>query len=161
MHKVDTLEHMHTVYRQHANYFRTTHGNRKFPQKLFRDQLVSHLAKWKEEGNKLVLFIDTNDCLKSGKSVKQLRQQVGMDDLVRRRTGKDDPPTFTKGLKVGKLKIDGCFATADIECVGARFLPFRDGVGDHRTIAVDITYCSLIRVRISSRLFGRTLVASS
>ena len=144
LHKLDTLDHMQTVYRQHANYFRTNHGDRTCPRKLFRDQLIAQLATWKEEGDKLVLFIDANDCLKSGKFVKQLRKDVGMDDLVRRRTGTDGPPTFTKGLKVGTLQIDGCFATEDIDCTGARFLPFRDGVGDHRTIAVDITYRSLI-----------------
>ena len=107
LHKLDTLDHMQTVYRQHANYFRTNHGDRTCPRKLFRDQLIAQLATWKEDGDKLVLFINANACLKSGKFVKQLRKDVGMDDLVWRRTGTDGPPTFTKGLKAGTLQIDG------------------------------------------------------
>ena len=82
MHELDTLEHMHTVYRQHANYFRKTHGNRTCPRKLFRDQHIAQLAKCKDKGDKLILFIDANDCLKAGKFFKYLRKEVGMDDLV-------------------------------------------------------------------------------
>ena len=81
-HKINTLEHMHTVYRQHANYFRTTHGDRTCPRKLFWNKRITQLSKWKKEGKNLALFINTNDCLKSGKLVKHLCQQAGMDDLV-------------------------------------------------------------------------------
>ena len=69
------------------------------------------------------MFIDANDCLKFGNFVTLIRFQVDMDDLFRHRMVKDGPPTFTKGLKVGQLQIDGCFTTSDIDCVGTWFFP--------------------------------------
>ena len=63
-----------------------------------------------------------------------------MVDLVEERTNMPGPATHKEGSK----QIDGAFATRDIECTGARFLPLRDGHGDHRVVVIDITYRSLV-----------------
>ena len=65
--------------------------------------------------------------------VKTLRK-IGLRDLIQERVG-------IKGLATrhrGKTQIDGVFASSEIDCVGARFLPFWSGIGDHRTIGIDI-----------------------
>jgi hypothetical protein len=103
-HKLDIPSKLLTVYRKQAKFLRKTQKDKTCPRKLFRDQLISALATWRKEGYRLILFIDANDCLTSGKFVTQLQQQVDMDDLVKRQTGKDGTPTYIKGEKEGSLK---------------------------------------------------------
>jgi hypothetical protein len=63
-----------------------------------------------------------------------------MVDLVEEHMGVSGPATFCRETD----QIDGAFATGDIECTGARFLPLRDSHADHRAIIINITYRSLI-----------------
>lgn len=38
----------------------------------------------------------------------------------------------------GTEQIDGIFATSDVDVMGARFLPFWSGIGDHRASVIDV-----------------------
>ena len=86
------------------------------------------------------MLVDGNEDLTKQHLDTALRTKLNMVDIVEERTGVSGPATFCRGSE----KIDGAFATRDIECTGARFLPLRDGHGDHRAIIIDITYRSLI-----------------
>ena len=108
-HNLNVASTLLTVYQQQVNYVRNTHTDKIFPRKLFRDNLISAFATWSKEGDRLIIFINSTDCLKSEKCVTQLKQHVDMDDLVNRRTGKDGFLTYIKGEKEGTLQIDGCF----------------------------------------------------
>ena len=98
------------------------------------------MLKWRENGERLILLVDGNEDLTKHHLGTALRTKLNMVDLVEERTGVSCPATFCRGSE----QIDGAFATRDIECTSARFLPLRDGHGDHRAIIVDITYRSLI-----------------
>ena len=63
-----------------------------------------------------------------------------MRDLVRERTRKNGPATWFKGSS----QVDGAFATPDLDCCAARFLPFWMRMGDHRAIAIDIPHQLLV-----------------
>ena len=80
--------------------------------------------------------MDGNENLQKDHLGKALRTQLNMVDLVESQTGLPGPATFC----CGKNQIDGAFATRDIECTGARFLPLRDSHGDHRSVLIDVTY---------------------
>jgi hypothetical protein len=88
----------------------------------------------------LILLVDGNEDLSKDHLGSALRSTLDMVDLVEERTHMPGPATHKEGSK----KIDGAFATRDIECTGARFLPLRGGHGDHRAVVIDITYRSLV-----------------
>ena len=98
------------------------------------------MLKWRENGERLILLVDGNEDLTKHHLGTALRTKLNMFNLVKERTGVSGPATFCRGSE----KIDGAFATRNIECTGARFLPIHDGHGEHRAIIIDITYRSLI-----------------
>ena len=123
---------LHTVYSQHRRYYRSR-GDDRCPRLIFRTDLAKALGKWKEKKDRIILFIDANEDLNTGPLVKIFRQ-LELKDAIRERTGVKGPKTFHQG----KHQIDGVFISPDIDCVGACFLPFWSGIGDHRVIVIDI-----------------------
>jgi len=117
---------------QHRRYYRAR-GIKSCPRLMFRKDLTAQLGKWMKAKERILLFIDANEDLSNGPLIKILTK-MKLRDLIKERTNMPGPPThFT-----GKHQIDGVFASVDIECGGARFLPFWVGIGDHRAIVVDI-----------------------
>ena len=106
-------------------------------------QLLAQMEQWIRQGDKLLLFIDANENMKTGKLARGLRR-LSMRDLVRERAGMDGPPTHHRGSE----QIDGVWGSSQLECTGARFLPFWWGAGDHRVMVVDIPWSSLIGQRV-------------
>ena len=97
------------------------HGNDQCPRKLFRDQLINNLIEWRENGEKLILLIDSNENMENGKLARKLKsEQLQMFDIVKQRSGCPGPNTFTRGSK----QIDGAWATPDVDITAACFLPF-------------------------------------
>ena len=94
---------------------------------------------WQQQGDRLLIFIDANENMKSGKLARGLRR-LKLRDLVRERTSQDGPNTH----HCGSEQIDGVWASDGLDCAGARFLPFWWGAGDHRAMVVDIPWSSLI-----------------
>ena len=120
------------VYAQQRRYHRLENDFR-CPIFIFKNDLLQQLETWKERGERIILMIDANENLYSGKLQKGL-MKLGMRDLVRERSKTMGPATHFKGTD----QIDGIFATQDVDCMGACFLPFWTGIGDHRPIIVDI-----------------------
>ena len=100
---------------------------------IFRTDLTKVLEKWIQQNDRIILFIDANEDLNIGPLVKIFRK-LHLKDAIRERTGVKGPNTFHQGGH----QIDGVFITPDIDCVGACFLPFWSGIGDHRVIVIDI-----------------------
>ena len=102
--------------------------------------MLKQLSEWREKGGRLILLVDGNENLAKDHLGSALRNNLDMVDLVEERTNMPGPATHKEGSK----QIDGAFATRGIECTGARFLPLRDGHGDHRAVVIDIIYRSLV-----------------
>ena len=82
-----------------------------------------------------MVFIDGNENLQSGPLHSLFTDEdLDMVDLIEHRCNQKGPATYAKGHR----QIDGAFATRDIICNGARFLPLWSGIGDHRPIVIDI-----------------------
>ena len=60
---------------QQRRYWRTK-GDKRCPRKIFREQLIKTLHEWKEEGDKLILFIDSNEDMEQGILQKIVDQTI-------------------------------------------------------------------------------------
>ena len=68
---------------QQRRYWKSN-GNDRCPRRLFREQLINHLKMWRENGEKLVLLIDSNENMERGKLERILRQaDLQMYDIVK------------------------------------------------------------------------------
>ncbi len=50
-----------TTYQQHHRFFITQRGDLTCPCTRFKEDLVSQLKKWHEEGNRLIVCLDANE----------------------------------------------------------------------------------------------------
>ena len=110
-------------------------GNRQCPRKLFRQHLVEQLTEWRNDNEKLILMLDSNETMASGPLSRLLQgPELAMVDAIHLRSQSPDPNTFI----CGRRQIDGAWVTPDVDITAACFLPFFFGVGDHRAIILDI-----------------------
>ena len=130
---------LRSVYEQHRRYFRSKRI-RGCPRAMFKKDLITAMKEWRAEGDRLILMLDANEDLNRGPLQRKLRSELQMRDLIRERSNKAGPKTYFRG----STQIDGAFATPDVDCSGARFLPFWAGIGDHRAVVIDIPLQSLI-----------------
>ena len=56
------------------------------------------------------------------------------------------PPTYQNGVK----PIDTIMCTAGIDVQKVGYLPFGDGVGDHRPLFLDVTIASTLGVKMAN-----------
>ena len=119
---------------QQKRYWRLQ-GEHQCPRKLLRRDLVAKMIQWREEGDKLILLLDSNENIKNGQLARFLKHpDFDMNDVIKSRTEIDGLTTFIPGSR----KIDGTWITPDVEISAAYFIPFFFGVGDHREILLDI-----------------------
>ena len=116
-------------------------NTRTCPRELFRRDLLQHLQSWRDDGEKLVVLMDSNEDMISGKLARAFRRpELQLQDVINFRTKLEGPPTFIRGQR----QIDGAWATKDVTIAAAGFLPFNFGAGAHRGIYVDIPYSSFV-----------------
>ena len=82
---------------------------------------------------RILLFIDVNENINKEK-LRSAFTRFKLRDLVRYRTNSIGPRIHYNGMH----QIDGTFASQDVDCSGASFLPFWAYIGDHRLVVVDI-----------------------
>ena len=110
-------------------------GNKQRPRKLLQQDLIRQLKEWRNQGEKLILFLDSNGNMLNGPLSRMLAHtDLGMIDAVHHRSGLPGPHTFIKGSR----QIDGAWVTLDVDIDRSCFLPFYFGVGDHRGILMDV-----------------------
>jgi uncharacterized protein (UPF0332 family) len=131
-----------TVYQQHRRYFITKERSNTCPLIRFREDLVNQLTQWRDEGDRLIVFMDANQHVYNGPIGKLLTDENGlmMEEAVLKCTGKQTGPTYFRGTR----PIDGCWVTSDIEIVNACVMPVGFGVGDHRMFFLDVTTASFV-----------------
>jgi hypothetical protein len=125
--------HFSSVYAQHRRYFRSQHNDFTCPRILFIRHLLAEIQKCIKNGEKVILLMDANECLETGKLAKGLTN-LGMHDAIKTRTGLKGPATFA----FGQRQIDGIWISDSLRASSGSFLPLYVGIGDHRIPIIDI-----------------------
>jgi hypothetical protein len=128
-----------TIYQQHARYMnlKDIPGT---PRNLFQEDMVAAITKWRERGERLLIFIDMNEHILHGVLPKKLFQ-LGLQEATHKHWDGPEPRTFVYG---DGQQIDGVYHTPDLEIASLMLLSFHEGVGDHRTVIIDVTTSSAI-----------------
>ena len=105
-----------TVWDQQKTYYTGKGVIDKDPCDILFDDIIKQLLIWKHENCGIVLAGDFNDDVYKGKLAERLRKDnVNMDKLVFRTTGKQIPPTHNRGSK----PVCAMYSTTGIFCKGA------------------------------------------
>jgi hypothetical protein len=134
-----------TSYQQHRRYFITKKGDLTCPRTKFREDLVSQLKKWREDGDRLIVCLDANEHIykKSiGRTLTDIEGGLAMREVVGAFTNQQVGPTFFRGSK----QIDGVWATLDISVCNAAIMPAGYGIGDHRLFVIDFAELDVIGI---------------
>ncbi len=97
------------------------------------------LQVWRQQGDRLLIFIDMNKDILNGPLAKRMLR-MGLEEAMHQHWGDIKPHTYVGG----KEPIDAVFHTLDLKVTSALQLSFHEGVGDHRTVLVDISTWSAI-----------------
>jgi hypothetical protein len=131
-----------TTYQQHWRFFITKRKDPTCPRVKFREDLVAQLSKWRSEGDKLIVCLDTNKHIYQkalGRSLTDI-DGLSMKEVVGDFTGKAIGSTFFGGSK----PIDGVWDTSDIMICNAAIMPAGFGIGDHRLFVIDMASKDII-----------------
>ena len=130
-----------TVYTQHLNEI-NNNGWDTTPYSLFVNDLLAALRCWRAAGDRIILFIDSNEHVLNGPIAHHL-SHPSID--LREITHTFWPPGSEPNTHFrGSLPIDGIYTSPEIDATNFLSLSFHEGVGDHRTMIVDFTTASMI-----------------
>ena len=103
---------------------------------------MAQFTKWQEEGDRLVVCLDSKEDIYKKSLGKSLTKSDGlrMSEVVGDFTGKKVGPTFFRG----SIPIDGIWATQEVQVTHACIMTTGYGVGDHRLFVVDFQEESLV-----------------
>lgn len=101
---------------------------------MFREDLIAQLKRWRAAGNQLVVMMDANENLASGRLSRALRVELGMRDTICLWTGQPGSTTWF----LGQDQIDGIYVTDDMNICG----------GYHHTSVVDIPHKALVGLQL-------------
>jgi hypothetical protein len=122
---------------------------------------MAQLRKWRSEGDKLIVCLNTNQHIywkALGKSLTDI-ERLAMKEVVGDFTGKAISSTFLGGSK----SIDGVWATFDITICNAAIMPAGYGIGDHWLFVVDLATKDIVGatppkvIRMASRRLNTKL----
>lgn len=139
-----SFQHFATVYSQHKRYFNSKHCD-ACPRKQFCRDLCAFITECQNEGEEIVLLIDTNENLSQMHHLQQhlTSYPLSLLDPIRLRHGNlnSPPPTTDRG----SYPIDSVFVSprlADIHAGG--WLQLSNGFSDHRPLFIDISIKKLL-----------------
>jgi hypothetical protein len=121
-----------SVWSQQQSFF-DARNNDRCPRDIFVGDLVTEVQSWMESGDHIILGIDANEPIQSGK-VLQALQQLGLVELLSSTHGTRTPATFTKG---GSETIDALFVSPALVGCRCGLLPPMSCL-DHRWFWIDI-----------------------
>jgi hypothetical protein len=104
--------------------------------------LVKQIKKWREEGDRIVLFMDHNEHVYNGALGQALSKSKGLNlrEVILQHTGVKTGAMFFWGSK----PIDGRWTSSDLEISNACVMLFGYGIGDHRAFILDLSLESLV-----------------
>ena len=132
-----------TVYTQHMTEINNL-GLNCSPYQFFVKGLTDALRAWRIAGDRIVLFIDSNEHVITGHLARLLSQpSIDMHEVSHGfwNSG-EEHNTHINGTK----PIDGIYASPEIDVSSFLALSFHEGVGDHRTSIIDITTASMVGI---------------
>jgi hypothetical protein len=100
---------------------------------------LAQLQVWQRQGDRLLIFMDMNEHVLCG-TVARYLLKMGLVEATHQHWGLDEPHMFIGGVD----PIDGVWHTPDLEVSELVQLSFHEGLGDHRTVLVDVTTQSAI-----------------
>jgi len=130
-----------TIYQQQVRHIQT-HGLNTSPARLFLTDFLAQLQVWQRQGDRLLIFMDMNEHVLRG-TVARYLLKMGLVEATHQHWGPDEPHTFIGGVD----PINGVWHTPDLEVSALVQLSFHEGLGDHRTVLVDITTQSAIGIQ--------------
>ena len=132
-----------TVYRQQLTYW-SSKGEFACPLDLFDKHLEALLGEWKESGDHIVVGIDANKDIRTGKIQKMLTKKIHLRDAILDLHSNDSPPeTCNKNTK--RVPIDGIFVSHGIQPTAGGYSSYgQTASSDHRTLWIDIPFTSML-----------------
>jgi hypothetical protein len=116
-----------TVMNQQRRYFEEQ-DMRDCPRSILLADIWAQLHMWRQEGERLVVFIDANENMTDGPFHEMLTSpELQMHEAVSHRH--PDPrwkytASYCKGSTLGKWPIDGVYATPDLHFSATTWLEF-------------------------------------
>ena len=132
-----------TVYTQHLTEI-NTQGLDCSPYQFFVKGLTEALRGWRATGDRLILFIDSNEHVLNGHLAHLLSHPtIAMHEVSHKfwRPGEEHNTHIN-----GSQPIDGVYASPEIDVGSFLSLSFHEGVGDHRTSIIDFTTASMVEM---------------
>ena len=119
----------------------------KCPRELFLEDLQQEINEWLELGDSIIVAGDFNEDIRS-EQINNWKERLGLEDVFMERVEDISllPATFNKGVN----PIDTIMCTAGITVVKAGYLPFGEGIGDHRPLFMDVTIASTLGVKLTT-----------
>ena len=133
-----TSNYLGTVYQQHLCFIQLNRWNIT-PYELFMIDFMAAIIRWTNAGERLLIFIDMNEHILKGQLASKLLS-LGLMEATHQSWGEKEPHTHVSGSK----PIDRVYHSSTLEITSTMLLSFHEGVGNHRTVMVDITSRSLL-----------------
>jgi len=100
---------------------------------------LAQLQVWQRQGDRLLIFMDMNKHVLR-RTMAHYLLSMGLVEATHQHWGTEEPHRFIGGVD----PIDGVWHTPDLEVSALVQLSFHEGLGDHRTVLVDVTTQSAI-----------------
>jgi hypothetical protein len=130
-----------TVMNQQRRYLEDQ-GIQDCPRSILMADICALLHTWRQDGERLVAFIDANENMTDGPFHEMFTSpELQMREAVSHRH--PDPrwkhtASYRKGDTLGKWPIDGVYATPDLPFDATTWLEFLPHLGDHRFNVLDV-----------------------
>ena len=134
---------LQTVYNQHRAHLQQIKDDRE-PHQAWLEDFQKELSTWIKAGENLVVKLDANSDVRTGK-VAQLLQSLGLKEQITTRHQANHPPPATHLSNSKAIPIDGIWTNFGHGTMRCGFLGFEAGLpGDHRTAWIDIPLRTLL-----------------
>jgi hypothetical protein len=133
-------ERLASYYQQQVRYIQL-HNLRTTPWQLLEDDLLQQLRVWRASGERIILMMDANENITTGRLCRQLgNDDIELQNSTLLRHGKLPTNTHADGSE----PIDGLWHTPDVEITEVKWLSFEESPGDHRACVFEFTTHSVI-----------------
>jgi len=133
------LKDLSAVGYQHVRYIQHSGLGKVTPRELFESDLLWQLEMWKAAGDRIILMMDINCHVLTGKLSRALNS-IGLQEVTKDILGGLCPNTHANGSK----QIDGIWITPNITITAIKWLTYEESPGDHRACVFDFTTLSAI-----------------
>jgi hypothetical protein len=129
------------VYQQHVPYIQLEGLGSISGRELFESDLLWQLQVWHALGNRLIVMMDINCHVLTGKLARELtKAPLELREATKDHFGKLCGHTHSRGSQ----QIDGIWTTPDITITAIKWLSYAKSPGDHRSCIFDFTTLSAI-----------------